>query len=192
MQLPEIENASPLEEVDAAVADVLVPYAEHALIMAIGEISDLSDQEPLYAGAAAVIATGLIMRDGPTIQAGTRVLAAHLFATALRGVVKRLVDRTRPDAAARNEEYELSEGSRYESDFNSFPSGHSAGAFAVARAVSREYPGGAIPALTLASAAGVAQVVRSKHFVTDVVAGIAIGLIAEAAVDLLLRRAKRV
>ena len=60
---------------------------------------------------------------------------------------------------------------------------------AVARALARDYPAASNISLGLAAAAGIAQVVRSKHFVTDVVAGAAIGFIAEAAVDALLRKA---
>lgn len=191
-QLPEIEDATPVEEADAAVADALIPYAGHAVVEAIGELSDLSDQEPLYAASAAVIVTGLILRDERTVQAGLRILAAHLLATALRGVVKKSVDRTRPDKAARDGQYELRKGRRYESDFNSFPSGHSAGAFAVAGAVSRHYPSAAPIAIGLAGAASAAQVLRSKHFISDIVAGAAIGIIAESLIDRLLRRAERI
>lgn len=190
--LPDVEPAMPVEELDAAVADVLVPYAQRGAIRAFGAISDLSDQEPLYAGAAAALATAVVMRDGPTWRAGTRVLASHLLATGLRGIVKRMVDRTRPDAAVQRGEYVLDKGEHKESDFNSFPSGHTAGAVAVARALGRDYPGAMGSALGLAAAAGLAQVVRSKHFVSDVVAGAAIGLIAEALVDRLIARAARV
>jgi membrane-associated phospholipid phosphatase len=102
-----------------------------------------------------------------------------------------MVDRTRPDAAAERGEYVLRKGQRHESDFNSFPSGHSAGAFAVACAVARDYPGARVPAMALAGTAAVAQVVRSKHYVTDVVAGAMIGWLAEALVNRLIRRAER-
>lgn len=190
--LPNGKSEAPLEELDAAVADVLIPFAGKGAIRAAGAVSDLADQEPLYAGAAATLATAVVLRDGRTWRAGTRVLASHLLATALRGVVKAMVDRTRPDAAARRGEYVLRKGHRKDSDFNSFPSGHTAGAVAVARAVGRHYPGSHHAALGLAGLAGVAQVVRSKHYVTDVVAGAAIGLIAEALMDQLIRRAERI
>lgn len=189
--LPDVEAAVPLEELDAAVADVLVPHAESGAIKVLGAVSDLSDQEPIYAGAAAVLTVAAVARHGPTWRAGTRVLAAHLFATALRGIVKDLVDRTRPDAAARRGEYVFCEGEHHESDFNSFPSGHTAGAVAVARAIGREYPSARPVALGLAATAGVAQVVRSKHFVSDVMAGAVIGWAAETLIDALISRAQR-
>ena len=189
---PDVEARTPVEQADAVVADVLLPSASRGLVRAIGTASDLTDQEPLYAAAAAVVGTGLLMRDERTIRAGTRMAASHLLATALRGIVKHLVDRTRPLAAAERGEYELSEGGRFESDFNSFPSGHTAGAVAVARALSRHYPGSHHSIMLVAAAASVTQVIRSKHYVSDVVSGAAIGLIAEEAVHRLLCRAERI
>ena len=191
-RLPEVDDATPIEDADVAVADKVVRFADHPLVETLGEISDFSDQEPLYAATGAVIAAGLLMRDAKTVKAGTRMLAAHLLATALRGVVKQLVDRTRPDAAARDGVYHMGKGERYERDFNSFPSGHTAGALAVAMAFSREYPRQAPVAYSLAAAAGAAQVVRCSHFPSDVAAGAAVGAVAEIAVDRLIRWAERI
>lgn len=190
--LPDIDSNNSVEDLDAAVADVLVPHTERAAVKALGAVADLSDQEPLYAASAGVLLTAALLRDGPTWRTGTRILAAHLLATGLRGIAKQLVDRTRPEAAARRGDYVLRKGQRHESDFNSFPSGHTAGAVAVAMAVGRDNPGARLPALALATLAGVAQVIRSKHFVTDVLAGAAIGLVAEALVDGLINRAEKV
>jgi membrane-associated phospholipid phosphatase len=192
LQHPTVNGGSAVEKADAAVADAFLPAAGNGLVRGMGATSDLTDQEPLYAAAGAVIGTGLILRDERTIRAGTRLLASHLLATALRGVIKHMVDRTRPDVAAERGEYELSKGERFESDFNSFPSGHTAGAVAAARALGRHYPGSRGAWLGLAGAAAAAQVFRSKQYVTDVVAGAAIGFIAEEAVHRLLCRAERV
>jgi undecaprenyl-diphosphatase len=185
-------SEAPVEELDQAVAGAFIPYFERSGVRALGAASDLTDQEPLYAGAAAVLATATLLRDGPTWRAGTRLLAAHLLATGLRGIVKQMVDRTRPDAAAKRGEYVLRAGERHDSDFNSFPSGHTAGAVAVACAVGRAYPPSRHVALGVAAAAGVAQVVRSKHYVSDVVAGAVIGWAAAALIDALIRRAEKI
>ncbi|UUR08655.1 phosphatase PAP2 family protein [Sphingomonas glaciei] len=190
--LPDIDPIVPAEDVDTAVADALVPYAGDAAVRALGAVAELSDQEPLYAAAAGVLATAVVMRDGSTWRTGTRILAAHLLATALRGVVKSMVDRTRPEAAARRGDYVLRKGERHESDFNSFPSGHTAGAVAVAMAVGRDHPGARWPAFGLATLTGAAQIVRSRHYVTDVVAGAVIGVAAELLVDAVIVRASKV
>src|SRR6476661_8792520 len=60
--LPAIDPVAPGEELDAAVADALLPYTGELGVRAIGAISDLSDQEPLYAAAAGVLATAAVMR----------------------------------------------------------------------------------------------------------------------------------
>ncbi|NJC06226.1 membrane-associated phospholipid phosphatase [Sphingomonas kaistensis] len=190
--LPDIEPVVPAEDVDTAVADALVPYAEDAAVKALGAVAELSDQEPLYAAAAGVLATAVVLRDGPTWRTGTRILAAHLLATALRGVVKAMVDRTRPEAAARRGDYVLREGERQESDFNSFPSGHTAGAVAVAMAVGRDHPGARWPAFALGTLTGAAQVVRSRHYISDVVAGAVIGIAAELLVDAVITKASKI
>jgi membrane-associated phospholipid phosphatase len=184
-------DASVLEKTDVVVAEALVPHKGDIVVRAIGAASELSDQEPLYAGAAAVIATGVLLRDGRTVHGGTRVLATHLLATGLRGVIKQMVDRTRPDVAARDG-YEFAAGERYFTDYNSFPSGHSAGAVAAALAAAAVWPGSRAAGISLAGAAAGAQVLRSKHYVSDIVAGAAIGLVAHALIGALVRRAERV
>ena len=192
LQHPVITDETIIEAADGRVAEAFVPLSETIWIRALGKIVDLTDQEPMYFASAGVIGTAMVLRDRDTLRAGTRLLAAHLFATALRGVAKKLIDRTRPKAAAERGEYEAGAGERYESDFNSFPSGHAAGAFAAARALGRDYPQGRGTWLGVAGLAATAQVVRSKHYPTDVVAGAALGILAEAAVDQLISRAERI
>jgi undecaprenyl-diphosphatase len=192
LTLPEIDTHNPLERADVIVADRLLPFAERGLVKAIGTVSDLSDQEPLYAAAAAVIGTGARLRDRRTFETGLRMLAAHLLATAVRGMVKGAIDRTRPLAAAERGRYELAEGQRHESDFNSFPSGHTAGAVAVARLLARRHPNTRGVALGLAAASAAAQILRSKHYISDVVAGAAVGWIAEELTHALMARCEQV
>lgn len=186
-----VDDATPVEDAEVAIAKATVPYADTPAVKLLGQVSDFTDQEPIYAATGAVIATGLVMRDARTIRAGTRMLAAHLLATALRGTVKQLVDRTRPDAAVRNGSYHMGPGQRYERDFNSFPSGHAAGAVAVALAFSREYPRQAPEALAAAAASGAAQVIRCSHYPSDVLVGAGVGALAEFVVDRLMRLASR-
>jgi undecaprenyl-diphosphatase len=190
-RIPHHQTDSTLEKADLAVARPLVKAAWFGPIRALGAASDLTDQEPLYAATATFALTGAAMGDVRAYRAGVEMLAAHLLATALRGIIKQLVDRTRPLAAAERGQYESGKGQRYESDFNSFPSGHTAGAVAVAMAARRSFPEAGPAALTLAGAASMAQVVRSKHFVSDVVAGAAIGLAAAVLTGALVSRAER-
>jgi membrane-associated phospholipid phosphatase len=177
-----------VEKVDLAVAEALTPIRKRKAVEAIGTISDVGDQPPMYLITGAVLATGVLMGDRRTSKAGLRMLASHFIAIRLKNLAKRLVDRTRPDLIPEQGKYELRPGKRYESDYNSFPSGHTASPVAVARALGRDYPGQHGAALALAGAVGATQVVRSKHYVSDVIAGALIGLAAEKIADLWIRQ----
>lgn len=182
------QKVAPLERADIALAEALVPIRHNPLVEFIGSVSEVGDQPPLYVISGAVIAVGLAMDDPRTMRAGARMLAAHAAATMVKGVVKRCVDRTRPDLLATKDTYQSGPGHHDSHDYNSFPSGHTASSVAVARAIGREYPHAKGAAVGVAGAIAVTQVVRSTHFVSDIVAGAALGLAAEWAVDQLFRR----
>ena len=177
-----------VEKADVLLAEKLTPLIGKRPVQIIGTLSDVGDQPPLYTVAGGVVAAGLVLNDPRTLRAGARMLAAHVVATTVKDLFKRSIDRTRPDKAARDGVYERGKGRRSESPYNSFPSGHTASSVAVARAVSREYPGQHDLALGVASAIAVTQVIRGKHFVSDIVAGAAIGIVTEMLVDAAFRR----
>jgi membrane-associated phospholipid phosphatase len=176
-----------LEKVDVSVAKRLEPVRKSTAVRLIGPVAELGDQPPLYAMTGGVIAAGLAERDWSMVRTGARMMAAHAAATTLKSLLKFSIDRTRPPAAA-NGHYELREGKRFEPAFNSFPSGHTASSVAVARALGRDHPELHEAALAAASTVATLQVVRGKHFVSDIAAGAALGLLAEKAVDLIFRR----
>ncbi|MGH7411303.1 MAG: phosphatase PAP2 family protein, partial [Candidatus Methylomirabilis sp.] len=60
----------------------------------------------------------------------------------------------------------------------SFPSGHSVTAFALASVLSRTYPKGSFAFYLLASMVAFSRVYLASHFLSDVVAGAAVGLLA--------------
>ena len=179
---------SGVEQADLEVAEHLAPIHDSLPVRALGPIAEIGDQPPLYALTGGVIAAGLARRDWRLTHSGARLMAAHVAATVLKTILKRCVDRTRPARIAQDGDYKLGKGRRDESDYNSFPSGHTASSVAVARAFGRAYP--QLNGAALAAAGGIAglQVIRSKHFPSDIVAGAAIGLAAEKAVDLIFRR----
>jgi len=98
------------------------------------------------------------------------ILALILALVVVNVAAKPLADRSRPyelDAAVRVV------GGRPLS--SSFPSGHTASAFAAAVALSRGWPGGAGAWWTLAVLMALSRVYAGVHFPTDVAAGALIG-----------------
>jgi membrane-associated phospholipid phosphatase len=79
-------------------------------------------------------------------------------------VIKRVADRNRPDRA----------------DNYSFPSGHTASAFAAAEFLNQEYrdvsPCIGYAGYTVATAKGVLCLYNNRHWVSDVVAGAGLGI----------------
>ena len=156
-------------------------------VRVLGRLSEAADQPPLVALSLATIAAGLVLRRRSVAKGGARMLAAHALATGIKTVLKNGVDRTRP-AKALADGYHLGKGHGAEdTDLNSFPSGHTAGAVAVAQAAARDMPGVAVPARLAALAVGAIQMPRGKHYISDVLVGAAIGWASEGAVSAAVR-----
>ena len=182
---PVAEAADAVQEVDAALTDAALPYQETLPVRIVASLSELGDQPQMRVLCGGVILAGLVRRDARMTRAGIRMIAAHTLATAAKNFVKRRVDRTRPRSRPQSndaEAHKIKAGSNTEKEETSFPSGHSAGAAAVARAFTREYPELSTAAYAGAGLIALAQIPRCAHYPTDVGSGIAVGLAAEALV----------
>jgi undecaprenyl-diphosphatase len=171
-----------LIEADVAVAQAVVPLRKKLPVRALSIFSELGDQPQARALSLAVLALGLLRREGRLVRAGARMLVAHEAATMTKNFVKRRVDRTRPRSRTNTESHKPRSGRNTEKEETSFPSGHSAGAAAVARAYAREFPEHKALAYAGAGLVAVAQIPRCAHYPTDVGSGLAIGIAAESAV----------
>ncbi len=101
------------------------------------------------------------MTDDPTTMAMGRDLTMSFAATAaVTGAIKYAVDRVRPDG-----------------DEFSFPSGHTSGAFSSVPVVWEHlgWEAGATIA-ALATCTGIARIETNRHYLSDVIAGAALGL----------------
>jgi membrane-associated phospholipid phosphatase len=174
--------------VDNAAAKAARRGEDSAWVKALEPVADLGDQPQMRILCGSVIAVGLIGGDRRLLKAGVRMLAAHTLATLAKDFVKRRVDRTRPRSAGKSGKDARPRPGRNEAkEETSFPSGHSAGAAAVARAFARDYPEHAFPAYGGAAVVALGQIPRCAHYPTDVGAGVAIGLVSEALVDVAFR-----
>lgn len=173
-----------LLDADAAVAAAVKPWEDSPAVRALEHVADLGDQPPMRILCGAVILAGVALGDRRLAGTGLRMLAAHTVATLTKDFVKKRVDRTRPRSMRGPQDHRPSPGRREAKEETSFPSGHSAGAAAVARAFARGYPEHAAPAYGAAAVLALAQIPRCAHYPTDVGAGLAIGIAAEAVTDL--------
>jgi membrane-associated phospholipid phosphatase len=180
------KKASALERADRKVARATGSKHDTPVVKTLGTISDLADQPPLIAISIATIGAGLVLRDSRLARSGVRMLASHWLATAIKSTIKHRIDRTRPAVILKGGSYHARKGTSHAKPENSFPSGHTAGAVAVARAVSRDYPDAAPVAYSAATAAAAVQLPRAAHFASDVLVGGLIGLVAEALIAFVL------
>jgi membrane-associated phospholipid phosphatase len=176
-----------IERADVAVVDRLAPWLRSPAIKGLGAIGNVGDQPPLLAFCAGIMLAGVARGDRKLARTGGRMTLAHLLATACKTIGKDNLDRTRPRQRLEDGDYHMGEGHSHDPALRSFPSGHTAGAVALARAAAREYPDQAAIAYGGAAAIGALQLPRQAHFPTDIAAGAIVGIVAEAVVDGALR-----
>jgi membrane-associated phospholipid phosphatase len=152
----------------------------------IATVGKLGDQPELRTLSAIVIAGGVLRANRRLLRTGIRMLLAHELATLGKNLIKEQIDRTRPHSADSSRDRAVKPGRKTAKSETSFPSGHSAGATAVARAVGREYPEAQAPALAAATVVAALQVPRLNHYPTDVAAGMLLGVVSEAVASAVL------
>lgn len=106
------------------------------------------------------------------------MLAAEWMATKAKSFVKHRIDRTRSRRPVEGGQYSMKRGDCHDTELNSCPSGHTAGAVSVARAFASEYPQHAGKAALAAAFVGAIQIFCCKHYLSDVGVRAAIGLAA--------------
>jgi len=131
-------------------------------LRAVLDVVDFYGEGWVPGGAAlGTWALGGVLEDGRLACFGRDLTGSLLTSWVLVAGVKVAVGRTRPD------------GSPY-----SFPSGHTITAFCVAPVVTRYFGWEAgVPAYLVAAATGLARVERSKHYLSDVLAGATLGIL---------------
>jgi undecaprenyl-diphosphatase len=96
-------------------------------------------------------------------------------------LVKTFVRRQRPGVYERNAFLTVAVGGPPACDVYSFPSGHAANAAALAVVLSHEFPALTAAAFAVALLIGTSRVLLGQHYLSDMVAGALMGLVAGAA-----------
>lgn len=185
------QAAEPLFELDRKTRDLLHPHHRTRPVRLLRVIGEGGDQPQLRLLCAGMALAGLVRGDVRMVKAGARMLLAHEIATKAKGMVKGSVDRWRPRSSADGKDHRPQAGGQPAKELSSFPSGHSAGALAVAGAFAAEYPQHRTAALAAAGVIGAIQVPTCAHYPSDVVAGWSIGAVAAWLASLPLRRGAR-
>ena len=176
----EPDQPSDVEKADIELGVKLAKHRNHPVAKAAGKAGKIGDQGPLYALSAGLLAVGVSSRDRRLTDTGLSMLAAIATADVAKRLVKRLVHRTRPHVVLDEGHYEADAGGSDDKHEQSFPSGHMAGAAAVARALSRNHPEIGAAAGAAAIGIGISRIAKGAHWPLDVAAGAVIGLAAEA------------
>lgn len=179
----------PMLELDRRARTALLPYKETAPVKAIDWLSQAGDQTQMRIACGATFAIGLVRRDPRMMGAAVKMLVAHEAATVAKNWVKDRVVRDRPRSAKGDQRPRKGADKRKEK--SSFPSGHAAGAFAVAGALAAEYPRRGLATHAAAGAIALGRIPRSAHYPSDVAAGVALGAATGGAVNLVWALARR-
>ncbi len=107
--------------------------------------------------------------------------------TVLPHLFKRVVDQQRPDRRVHGPRNGIPKSGK---PHDAFPSGHAVHVGAIASAVSRLFPRWKFPAWGLAAALGATRVLLLAHWLTDVVAGLAMGKVLESCLATVSTRRK--
>lgn len=123
-------------------------------------------------GAVATYALGRVARSARTTAVGSDLIRAQVLNAVLTQSIKLGVRRARPD------------GGVY-----SFPSGHASGTFASAAVLHRHFGWRVgLPAYGIAAYVATSRLQENRHFLSDVLVGAAIGLVAGRTVTVELGR----
>lgn len=173
---------NPVVQADVAVATKMTRYQDHPGAKVAAFAGEILDQPPLFTVCGAVVAWGLLTGDRELARRGGHMLASAVVATWIKGGIKKIVARPRPNVLPEVGGHEVSLMGPDEGPWNSFPSGHTAGGMAVARAIARARPDLGLPAYAALATLVAARLPQGGHYPIDLLAGAVVGAVAEAAV----------
>ncbi|MEO8044690.1 MAG: phosphatase PAP2 family protein [Spartobacteria bacterium] len=176
----DLAAAPELEKADVELGKELGKRRQHPAVKAASKFGKLGDQGPLYALSAGLLTIGLLTRNRRLSGSALSMFGAIALADRAKCGLKAIVHRTRPNVMEEEGIYRRGAGGSEDKGEQSFPSGHTAGSVAVARALSRHYPAVGATAGVAALFIALSRVAKGSHWPLDIVAGAVIGFASEA------------
>jgi membrane-associated phospholipid phosphatase len=162
---------------DAHVAAWAVQWKRPLLDEIVGMLNPVGSGVTLLLACMALAGCGRALRWSRLEGAAWLGTLAFVCAGLLEFTLKHLVSRPRPDSGLPG----LSLlGPAFVPDVDSFPSGHATSVFAVATAFAPFYPRLRPLLYVLAGVVAVGRVYLARHYLSDIVAGAAIGIVIAA------------
>jgi undecaprenyl-diphosphatase len=148
--------------------------------VALRKLSGAANRSKLWIATAAVLSVTGGSRGRRAALHG--LLGIALTSTVVNGPLKLLLRRKRPSLSLLGRPTLVTMPGSF-----SFPSGHSASAFAFATGVAREYPAAGVPVSIAAGVVAYSRVYAGVHYPSDVLVGAALGVGAAGVAGVLLR-----
>jgi undecaprenyl-diphosphatase len=176
-----------LQALDAAIYAAIAASPTPTFDRALGRLSRTADHAKLWIGAAGLLAAGGGERGRRAAASG--LVSLGVTSAVVNVVLKPLGRRRRPDPAAAAVPLTRQVSMPWST---SFPSGHSASAFAFASGVASALPAAGVPLRALAALVAYSRLHTGVHYPADVVVGSLVGgAIAPVASAALERRRRR-
>ena len=137
-------------------------------------------EPPVYVTVPGVMFVGGLLANRPGLRrGGERVAVSLALGAVLAAAAKFSVGRLRPDQTPETAAFKPFSGA------DAFPSGHATMAFALATSLSDEigHPWATVPLMALATGTAWSRINDKQHWLSDVVAGAAIGVVSAQLVE---------
>jgi membrane-associated phospholipid phosphatase len=144
----------------------------------LANLSDIGNQvgsgESLLAVSIMLLVAGYVFRRASFKRAGWDTLLAHAVAGGVNTAIKHVVGRGRPKFMHTDHFEFVPFGGK---GWDSFPSGHSMAAFAVATVLAVRFPKARWILIVTALAVSASRLFRASHFLSDIVGGAVFGVL---------------
>jgi membrane-associated phospholipid phosphatase len=160
---------------DRALA-ALIAHKTRPGIEKVAKIATLSADEHVMLGILAAVWLGSRFFGAPRRRAANDLVVTGVISAVLPHLLKRVIDQQRPDRRVSGPRHGIPRSGKA---YDAFPSGHAVHIGAIAAALSRLYP--RRRGLIWTAGAGIAatRVLLLAHWLTDVLAGLALGAMIE-------------